>query len=409
LTPLQIPAFRRLWASTLASSGAQGMERTATAWLALQAGDGAFDIGLVFAARMLPSLLLGLVAGTIADRSDRPRQLLAVAAASLLLMAVFGWIVGGGQIALWQVIAFAFAIGTLTVFDMPARQALVLDTVPRADAPRALALNALAARFAAAGGAILVGFLISRTGVGNSYYAIAIAYALTGAFVATIGVPQHRNTLVTPPPFKRAFGEAARLIVDLPGIRVLFIAGLVCEIFAFSYLSALPLFADNVLGAGAEGLGLLNAAVSIGGAVAVILLSVLPSEMPRQPVLGMIFLLYGIAIVIFAATRNLFLSAAILVAIGFCAAAFDVLQQTLIQLAVPDEQRGRAVGVWVLGIGSAPIGHLEMGAMAAWLGVPAALLLNGSLTILSALLLLLLVPAYRWKAWAELVSNRNEY
>src|SRR5690606_2640736 len=128
-------------------------------------------------------------------------------------------------------------------------------------------------------------------------------------------------------------------IVDLPGIRVLFIAGLVCEIFAFSYLSALPLFADNVLDAGAEGLGFLNAAVSIGGAVAVILLSVLPSEMPRQPVLGMIFLLYGIAIVIFAMTRNLFLSAAILVAIGFCAAAFDVLQQTLIQLAVPDEQR----------------------------------------------------------------------
>src|SRR5215470_1943201 len=92
--PLRSPAFRRLWCSSLAASGAQGMERTATAWLALGAGGGAFAIGLVFAARMLPSLLFGLAAGTLADRSERPRQLLAVAGAGLILMAMFGWLAG---------------------------------------------------------------------------------------------------------------------------------------------------------------------------------------------------------------------------------------------------------------------------------------------------------------------------
>jgi predicted MFS family arabinose efflux permease len=405
LTPFASPAFRSLWSSTLASAGAQGLERTATAWLALEAGSGAFDIGLIFAARMLPSLILGLVAGTIADRSDRPRQILAVAGASLFLMAAFGWIADGGQVQVWQIVAFSFAVGTLSVFDMPARQALVLDTVPRAAAPRALALNALAARVAAALGAIAAGIVITQFGVANCYYAIAVIYGIMGALVATIHVTQHRNTIVTPPPFRRAIGEATRLIVDLPGVRTLFISGLVCEVFAFSYLSALPLFAQSVLVGGPESLGTLNAAVSIGGAIAVILLSLIPGDIPRQPLLGMTFLIYGVAIILFALTHNLFLASAILLVIGFCAAAFDVLQQTLIQLSVPDEQRGRAVGVWILGIGSAPIGHLEMGATAGILGVGTALLINGVLTLISAAILWIRVPTYRWHSWQEMLRQ----
>lgn len=397
MTPFASPGFRSLWSSMLASSAAQGMERTATAWLALQIGSGAFEIGLIFAVRMLPSLLLGLIAGTIADRADRSRQLLVVAGVAVLLMAAFGWIGNAGKIQLWQLIAFSFAAGCLTVFDVPARQALVLDIVPRSMAARALALNALAARFASAVGAILAGLLIARIGVANSYYVIAVTYGVMGALVVTINVAKQRETSSAPPPFRRALGEAVRLILDQPGIRTLFIAGLVCEVFAFSFLSAVPLFAQDVLAVGAEGLGTLNAAVSIGGALAVIILSVIPSETPRQPLLGATFLLYGIAIVTFAATRNLFLAAALLLVIGFCAAAFDVLQQTLIQLSVPDAQRGRAVGVWILGIGSAPIGHLEMGATAGALGVPLALLLNGTLTIISAIVLWLFAPTYRWQ------------
>lgn len=397
MTPFASPAFRILWSSTLVASAAQGMERTATAWLALEADSGAFGIGVVFAARMLPSLLLGLIAGTIADRADRPRQLLAVAGATLFLMAAFGWFISGGDIQIWHVIAFSFAAGCLNVFDMPARQALVLDTVPRAAAPRALALNALAGRFAAAVGAIISGVIITRIGIANCYYIIALLYGIMGAIVATLNVTQHRNTIVTPPPFRRAFREAARLIVDLPGVRTLFIAGLVCEIFAFSFATALPLFAQDVLSTEAGGLGTLNAAVSIGGAIAVIVLSLIPSEWPRQPLLGVIFLVYGIALILFSATESLWLASTVLLAVGFCAASFDVLQQTLIQLSVPDEQRGRAVGVWILGIGSAPIGHLEMGALAGGFGVATALLINGTLTMISAITLWVSAPEYRWK------------
>src|SRR5205085_8990519 len=109
MTPFRSLAFRRLWYSSMSSAAAQGMERTATAWLALEAGGGAFAIGLIFAARMLPSLLFGLAAGTIADRADRPRQLLAVAGMAALLMVAMSVLIAAGGIQIWQVVVFSFA------------------------------------------------------------------------------------------------------------------------------------------------------------------------------------------------------------------------------------------------------------------------------------------------------------
>jgi MFS family permease len=382
------------------------MERTATAWLALEAGGGPFAIGLIFAARTLPSLLLGLAAGTIADRTDRARQLLAVAGASAVFMAAFSWWIGAGVIQVWQVVVFSFAAGCLGVFDTPARQALVMDTVPREAAPRAFALNALAARFSSALGAFGVGVLIPLIGVAPCFLVIAAAHVLVAVFVAALRVPQDHRVQVAPPPFRRALRDAARLLVDVPEVRTLFLAGIACEVFAFSHSSALPIFAQDVLAAGAEGLGVLNAALSIGGAIAVVLLSLLPGRARRQPLLGAIFLLYGLSIILLSMTRDLWMTAAMLVVTGFCAGAFDVLLQMLIQMAAPDERRGRAVGVWVLGLGSAPVGHLETGALVAAFGAPTALLINGTLTVVAAATLLARAPLYRHSLWARAKMTR---
>lgn len=396
MTPFSSPAFRRLWSSGVAATAAQGMERTATAWLVLESGGGPLGVGLVLAARMLPSLLFGLTAGTIADRADRPRQLLVVAVAALLLTAAFGWLVGAGGVAVWQVVAFAFAAGSVHVFDTPARQALVLDTVPREAALRGLSLTALAARCASALGAIGAGLLIPVAGVGGCLLAAAGAYGLTAALVAPLRVEQEHRAGAEPPPFREAFRAAARLMLDVPALRTLVVAGVVCEVFAFSHMTALPIFARDVLGAGPGGLGLLNGAAAAGGALAVALLALLPERGRKQPLLSATFALYGLAIVALALTRSLAVAAAVLLVIGCCAAAFDVLQQTLIQMAVPDSQRGRAVGIWVLSIGSAPLGHLEMGLLIAALGAPGALLINGCITVAAAAALLARAPDYRW-------------
>jgi MFS family permease len=396
MTPFSSTMFRRLWLSTLSSSGAQGIERTATAWLTLEAGGGASGVGLVFAARMLPSLLLGLAAGTIADRNERSRQLFAVATTALVLMLGFYFLAASGAVKVWQVVAIAFIAGCVQVFDTPARQSLVLDTVSGEMAERALALNAFAGRLAIALGAFAAGAIITFGGVARCYLAIAAIHACNAALVATVRIAHTRRGTGALPPFSEALRGAARLVIDVPAIRILISAGIACEIFAFSNGTALPIVAQDVLRAGPEGLGTLNAAVAVGGTIAVLLLSLLPQRVRREPWLGAAFVVYGLSLLALGSSRSLIIATGILVVTGICAGAFDVLQQTLIQLAVPREQRGRAVGVWVLGLGSAPVGHLEMGFMVALIGAPSALLINGSLTVLSAVILLLCVPVYRW-------------
>lgn len=394
LTPLRGPAFRRLWSSTLTMSGAQLMERTVTGWLAVQTGD-AFTIGLVFAARSLPSLLLGLAAGTIADRVDRRRQMLAVAGTAALVMAVLSWLVAANAIRGWHVVLISLAAGCAQVFDTPARQALVIDSVPREMAPNAMALNALAQRLAGIIGALGGGLLIPLLGLGHCYLVIAAGYGLTALLAASLPAPHRVKAAVAHPPFAHALRDAARLIVGLPAVRTLTISGVAAEIFAFSYSSALPIFTTEVLAIGAVGLGLLNAAASLGGTLALLLLSLLLGRLRREPLLAAVFVGYGASIVLLGAVHQLWLAVAVLVLIGVCAASFDMLQQTLLQLAVPEEQRGRAVGIWVLGVGSAPVGNLEMGALVGALGAPGGLLVNGALTVASAALLLARAPHYR--------------
>lgn len=395
LSAARSTGFRWLWGSTLATSGATGVERTATAWLALETGGGAPAVGLAFAARMLPSLLFGLAAGTIADRIDRRRLLLLVAVGAVPLMAAVSLVVASGNLHVWQVVAIAFGVGCLQVFDTPARQALILDTVPRDVAPNAVALNAVGARLSAALGALGAGVLIARYGAASCYPAVAALLGLAAVSAGALRVPQGAGIRMAPPPFRHALRAAARLVIDVPAVRTLFIAGVVCEVFGFSHSTALPVLARDVLAAGAEGLGALNAASSIGGTVAVVVLSALPKGVRREPLLNAAFVLYGLSILALAASGGLPLAVAALLVIGACAAAFDALQQTLIQMAVPDEQRGRAVGTWVLGLGSAPVGHLEVGALVALLGAPGALAINGCLVIAGAAALLTRAAPYR--------------
>jgi predicted MFS family arabinose efflux permease len=371
------------------------MERTTTAWLALLASDNPLGVGVVFAARNLPSLLFGLMSGTIADRVERPRLLFGVAGAASVLMAVLSWLSSAGNIQTWQVAAIAFATGCFQVFDTPARQALVLDTVPREAATSAVALNAFATRLAMAIGAFTAGLLIPTVGVSRCYLVVAGVYVLSGMLMSTLRVARGTRAAASHPPFREALGDAGRLIVNVPAVRTLMIAGIACEVFAFSHGSALPVVARDVLKVGASGLGTLNSAVAIGGTTAVLLLSLIPSRIRREPLLGAAFVVYGLSLLGVSSARSLAVAASILVLTGLCAGAFDVLQQTLIQLAVPEDQRGRAVGIWVLGLGSAPVGNLEMGTLVATLGAPTALLINGSLTIASALILLVRVPRYR--------------
>jgi len=398
LSALGSGAFRWLLASSVAVYLGTGAQLTAIAWLALGSRGGAFTVGLALAARMLPNLLFGLPAGTLADQGNRQRLLAIVRVASILPSLGFAWLATLPADAVVPLVLLSFATGTATVFDTPTRQALVMDTTPREVAPNAMALNATMSRLSTALGALVAGILIPSAGVPSCFLATVAAFIIA----VVLGLPTGRPTpnlqvreRHSRPSFGHALADAARLMFQVPEVRTLMIAAVACEIFGFSYATAVPVFARDVLHAGPEGLGTLNAAASFGGAAAVVVLSVVPGRVPRQPVLGGVFVIYGASMLLVAPAASLALAASALLITGACAASFDVLQQTLMQLAVPEEQRGRAVGLWVLGIGSAPVGNLEMGGLVAAIGAPAALAINGALVLAAAALLIVAAPAYR--------------
>lgn len=390
--------FRLVWCSSLASAGAQWMERVATGWLALETGGGALGVGVVLAARMLPSLLLGLAAGTIADRLDRRRLLMAVAAGGAVLDVTLGLLVGFGAVTFWAVVAFAFLSGCVQVSDTPARQTLVVDTVERSTAPNAIALNAVASRLFAAVGAFFGGLVIPAFGVADCYFLVAASFLVGLVLLVKLGrVPGAAKPATVHPPFARAVADAGRLILELPMVRTLVLAAVACEIFGFSYMAAVPTFAQDVFRVGAEGYGTLTAAASIGATIAVVLLATLPGSARREPLLAVVYLCYGGALIGLATAPSFAVALGAMLVIGACSSSFDLLQQTLVQLAVPDDKRGRAVGIWAFSIGTAPIGHLEVGALASSFGAPTTLLANGALVIVGALTLLAQAPSFRFR------------
>lgn len=372
------------------------MQLTATSWLALDDG-GPFTVGLVIAARMVPNLLFGLLAGTLADRSDRARLLVIVRLIALPNTLAFAWLAASPGAAAWELIVLSFLSGCLTTFDVPARQALVMDTVAREVAPNAMAFNATVGRLSTALGAFVAGLLIPFSGVASAFVVTTAVFVVSALLGLLVRAPRASSLgqSASRPTFVQALTEAGRLAFDFPALRTLVFAAVACEVLGFSFQTATPAFARDVLRAGADGLGTMSATTSLGGALAVVCLSVVPKRVPREPLLGLVFLAYGISLVALAPARELFVAAAVLLVTGACAASFDVLQQTLMQLAVPEEQRGRAAGVWLLSIGSAPLGNLEMGALVASLGASAALAINGALVVLASLLLLAFAPRYR--------------
>jgi hypothetical protein len=261
-----------------------------------------------------------------------------------------------------------------------------------------VALNLLAARAMAGVGAFAGGWIIAAVGLAWCYPLIGVAYALSAVLVRFVKARRATTASTAPrrPTFAEAFRSAARLIVDYPSVRVLTLASIACEVFAFSYMTAVPVFARDVLLAGPAEFGVLNSAAGFGGTAALLALAGWQRRGRLEPLLGAAFLTYGASLIALSATHDLVLATVVLAVTGACAATFDALQQTLIQLAVPEEQRGRAVGVWMFGIGAAPAGHLEMGALTASFGAPTALLINGSLVMVAAVALQIRAPDFRW-------------
>ena len=351
------------------------MQQVLLGWLVLSMTDSSSMVGVLFAVRSLPNLLVGFAAGAITDRLDR-RILMRVMVCGMALVAwLIAWLVWMEQMALWPLLLCAGLFGLLQAFEFTARQAYTCDVVGLSGAVQGLALLSIAQRLGGVLGSLLAGAALQWWGTSVSFLLMGISY---GGGAVALWALRHRGAAA--PRVKEsmwhnvvAYGQELRTNRLMQSL-MLSTAG--AELLGFSHQVLLPILAKDVLHSGAAGLGILTAARSLGGVVGSGILTALSPTAPRRVIAGNARVLWGWASG--AGACSLFLAGRRMCDVHqYYGRSRGLLHMVLLQHSVANEQRGRAMGAWVVGSGTAPVGHLEIGYLAGVAGARLALLLNG--------------------------------
>ena len=369
--------FRLFWASTLFYSLATGMEQVAVGWLVFDITGSAFLVGVAAAARMAPLFFLGILSGAMADGLERRSFLFVSALGGVAVAAAMATILLTGDPPVWMVIVLVAAGGCVFAFTLTTRNAYTIDIVGPEQALNGLSLNQMAMQAGGIAGAVISGALIELVGPGWQYFAVGASYLGSASVLLVIG----RSTRTAQPPREPVLQNLAgyiRFIRESRVILVLMCLTSITEVLGFTHMTLLPVLAKEVLHVGPAGLGYLTAVRQAGGLFGLALLANLRDYRRKGLLMFTLATAFGVGLMAFSVSSALVYFIIVLAAVNACAMSVDTLYKALMQTNVPDEQRGRAMGSWVVSIGVAPVGHMGVGGLAAALGAQGALLVNGA-------------------------------
>jgi MFS family permease len=394
LTAFQFHDIRMLWISTVSNQLGQGMQHVVLGWLVFDLTGSSGMVGAIFAARAAPNLLVGLIAGSITDRVDR-RTLMRVAVWGMGLVSLgAGLLLTTGNLAIWQLMLFTFSLGTFQAFYMTARQVYVYDVVGAGGAINAIALISLGQRVGQVIGALLAGALIYWQGAGGPFLAMSLGYGIGALVLYTLRTAGSSAPLQREPIGENILNYFRALRTNRVMLSLM-VSTAATEIFGFSHQVMLPILAKDVLQVSAVGLGVLTAFRFGGGAIGVVALAALGEIRRRGVLLLSAVALFGAGQVLLGQAFSFWVALLFVAFANAMASIADVLHQSLLQLSVSNEQRGRAMGSWIAGIGTAPVGHLQIGYLAEATNARIALLVNGVTLAVLALTLGVLLPRLR--------------
>jgi MFS family permease len=384
--------FRLFWCGQLVSLVGTWMQSVGQSWLVLELTDSPFRLGLIGALQFGPVLLFSFVAGAVSDRVRKRRLLLGTQAALMLQALALAALAGSGHVQFWHVAVLAAVYGLANTLDMPSRQSYIAHLVPRGDLMNAIALNSAVFNGARVVGPAAAGLLVAR-------YGPAIAFLLNGlSFLAVLAALAAVRTEGAPRPgrglgMRAEIAEGVRYAAGTPRVALVMGLLMVVSLFVVNTSVLVPLIARDVLHEGAHGFGLLMASLGVGavvGALGVAALSV------GRPPLGLVVgpgLAAAALVLALSTARHFGVAAAMLAALGFAQIVFMTSCNSTVQIAVPDELRGRVMGLYALVFaGMTPIGALLMGTVAEHWGVSRACAVGGGVGLL---LILTLVAGWR--------------
>jgi len=385
------PDFRRIWLLGGIANTMRWLELLAATLWTFEATGSALMVATVAMMRALPMLLLGAIAGALAERLDRRRLLIALQASSALGAGLIAVLAALGWIAPWHLMVQGLLAGLAWAGEMATRRRMAADAAPPEDLVPAVALDTMTGSTTRALGPLLGGALFQLIGLAPAA-AIACAFHLLALFLAWRVTPP-RPVAHAPQPLLSGIPEALRFALAEPRLRMVLGVTLIMNVFAFCYAGILPAFGAAAFGASGAAIGLLGAAEPFGA-----LLGGLWMAMGRRAPPGLFpfvagSLLFFACLLLAVASPFYALSWALLALGGLGTARFAAMQTSLVMTHAPPEMRSRVLGLVTTCIGAGPSGVLLVGALADRFGPHAAL--YGMAGVGLALLFALLVRETR--------------
>jgi MFS family permease len=337
-----------------------GATVVALGWSAFASSQSAGVSGLVYAARFAPLVIAGLPAGVVVDRFGRVRAIALANFSACVLCGAIIWL--GAEPPILFVLLLSALLGLSDAVRFAASANLAFEVAGRLGPIRAIAAFNLLASLGQALGALLGGLLFEEFGPSAAATVAALAFASGGAALPLLD--RDRQTSPRSTSFIEDLREGLEQMRQSPAVAVLVAIAVIVEVFAFAAIALDPVFAGHIFLAGPAALGMISATRSSGrilGAAA--LASWGASQQVLSSLAGMIAL-FGGALVAYALAPSLLFALPFLLLSGVAGAAVDTIGQSALQLNVPPGVRGRAAGLWVMSVGSGPIGMLAMGAVA---------------------------------------------
>jgi MFS family permease len=394
LSALRHRNYRLYWYGQLASVLAQNMEGVAQSWLVLELTDSPLLLGLTGLTYAAPTIALTLLGGVIADRADRRRIMILSQGVAAAMFFLLGTLIVIERVTLWQVMSLAFLSGCVRAFDRPSRMALLPQMVPREDIPNAVAVGGTIWQLNRLIGPAVAGMLIYWLGIGPTYYFCFLASLV--AVCLWLGI-----RLTASPTAPSTGGVVEHMAEGLNFIRkneVFYVfIGMTFfnSVFGMSYSILMPVFARSVLDVGSKGFGFLQSAGGAGALIGVLLVAWF-SHAPgkgRQTLLGAIA--FGLLLSAFAFSVSFPLSLILALALGVSSQFYMTIISAILQMNLPNQLRGRVMGIYGLTWDLMPIGGMIAGTIAEFAGAPIAVGFGGFMVAGMALAVMLFRPNIR--------------
>ena len=410
--------FQLFFSGQLISLIGTWMQTVAQSWLVYRITKSTLLLGEVGFASQIPVFLVAPIGGMVADRVNRHRIVIATQAASMILAFILAALTLLNVVTVKEIFVLAALLGVVNAFDIPGRQSFLVDMVGKEDLMNAIALNSSMFNGARVLGPAIAGILVAKIGEGWCFFANAVSYIAVIVGLLLMNVQNVQRPKSDSP--IADIVEGFRWVSSTGPIRMLLLLLGLVSLVGMPYTVLMPVFADTILHGGASGvagflhakdpgavrLGVLMGATGVGALLGALTLAVRSGVRGLGRLIVLTCAGFGVSLIVFAASKNFWLSTCLLIPVGFCIMLQMACSNTLIQTMVPDVLRGRVMSLYsMMFMGMAPFGALLGGAIADRLGAPWTIAIGGMASVAGAILFGRKLPVFRGEARQLIIAQ----